>query len=377
MAYDGNGVFNRLYNWEADAAAGINILAERMDAEMNGFATGLSMVLTRDGQAGMLAPLDMGGFKITGLGNAVADNDAVSKIFADDRFVKRAGDTMPGSLIVDGGTVAIRSAGGSNIHLWLRDKDTDVNFALLYYDRSNDVVSLRRYKDGSIITQMELGDKITLNRDLSMSTSGRKIEWSGGDTIQWDTGVGLIGKENDSEVWRLGSDIETGQYLITLGSRVYFGGRPTSGSPDYIRWVTGTGLFGYENAAEVFRIGGAESVITGVGSVTTTSPANVWVSTGGTLRRSTSSGVFKRVLDQPINGLEIVKDLRPVLFLSLHKGDDPDEQHLGFIAEEVASTIPAARTDEGQNYDTRAIVAVLVDAVQQLLSRVEKIEQGV
>lgn len=97
MAYDGSGVFNRLYNWQADAAAGINILADRMDAEMDGFATGLSICLTRDGQAAMEAPLNMGNFKLINLADPSADQDAVTKKFLETNFAAylQVGPTPP------------------------------------------------------------------------------------------------------------------------------------------------------------------------------------------------------------------------------------------------------------------------------------------
>ncbi len=50
MAFNGAGVFNRLYNWANDKAANIKIRADRMDAEMDGFATGLTTCITKDGQ---------------------------------------------------------------------------------------------------------------------------------------------------------------------------------------------------------------------------------------------------------------------------------------------------------------------------------------
>ena len=51
MAFNGSGTFNRLYNWVNDAASGIKIRADRMDAEMSGMATGLSNCICRDGQS--------------------------------------------------------------------------------------------------------------------------------------------------------------------------------------------------------------------------------------------------------------------------------------------------------------------------------------
>jgi hypothetical protein len=50
MAYNGVGTFQRLYSWAADKVNNIRILASRMDAEMDGFATGLSNCVTKDGQ---------------------------------------------------------------------------------------------------------------------------------------------------------------------------------------------------------------------------------------------------------------------------------------------------------------------------------------
>lgn len=50
MAYNGSGTFSRLYNWVTDRDASVPITASRMDAEMDGMATGLSTAITKDGQ---------------------------------------------------------------------------------------------------------------------------------------------------------------------------------------------------------------------------------------------------------------------------------------------------------------------------------------
>lgn len=63
MAFNGAGVFNRLYSWVQDAINGIKIRADRMDAEDNGFATGLTDCVTRDGQSPALTDLPMGGHR--------------------------------------------------------------------------------------------------------------------------------------------------------------------------------------------------------------------------------------------------------------------------------------------------------------------------
>lgn len=53
MPFDGNGNFVRLHNWTSDAANAIDINAGEMDGEDNGFASGLSNAVTRDGQGKM------------------------------------------------------------------------------------------------------------------------------------------------------------------------------------------------------------------------------------------------------------------------------------------------------------------------------------
>jgi hypothetical protein len=78
MAFNGSGTFVRLYNWVTDAANGIFVRADRMDAEMDGMATGLSTCLTKDGQTTPTANIPMGGFKITGLGQGTGNTDAAS-----------------------------------------------------------------------------------------------------------------------------------------------------------------------------------------------------------------------------------------------------------------------------------------------------------
>lgn len=75
MAFNGSGVFVRLYNWVNDAAANIKIRADRMDNEMDGMAVGLSTCITKDGQTTITANLPMAGFRHTGIGNAAARND--------------------------------------------------------------------------------------------------------------------------------------------------------------------------------------------------------------------------------------------------------------------------------------------------------------
>jgi hypothetical protein len=60
-----------------------------MDQEMDGFATGLSNTICRDGQSTITQDIPWNNRKITGLANATADADALNRTTADGRFARR------------------------------------------------------------------------------------------------------------------------------------------------------------------------------------------------------------------------------------------------------------------------------------------------
>jgi hypothetical protein len=55
MPFSGSGSFSRVHDWTTDEGNGVNITASRMDAEDDGFATGLSTCMTKDGQTATTA----------------------------------------------------------------------------------------------------------------------------------------------------------------------------------------------------------------------------------------------------------------------------------------------------------------------------------
>lgn len=82
MAYS-SGVFSRLYNWVTDRDGGVKIQASRMDAEMDGFATGLSTCVLKDGTQTITANIPMSSFKFTGLaaGSTAGDSVRYEQVF--------------------------------------------------------------------------------------------------------------------------------------------------------------------------------------------------------------------------------------------------------------------------------------------------------
>jgi hypothetical protein len=79
MPFNGSGVFQRVRNWVADAAAGIKIRADYHDLEDDGFAAGLSNCIARDGQSLITQNIPFNAKRITGLADPVNDQDAVTK----------------------------------------------------------------------------------------------------------------------------------------------------------------------------------------------------------------------------------------------------------------------------------------------------------
>lgn len=75
MAFNGSGVFVRLYNWVVDKGNSVKITASRMDAEMDGMATGLSNCITKDGQTTITQNIPMNSKKLTGCAAATALTD--------------------------------------------------------------------------------------------------------------------------------------------------------------------------------------------------------------------------------------------------------------------------------------------------------------
>ncbi|HEY1430769.1 MAG TPA: hypothetical protein VGF39_03955 [Stellaceae bacterium] len=94
-----NGTFRRLFSWTADANAGYDILADRMDSDTNDIVGGINNTLTRDGQNAPIGDLPMAGFKHLSVAQASSPTDYARF----DQVVPATGNgTISGSLTVTG-----------------------------------------------------------------------------------------------------------------------------------------------------------------------------------------------------------------------------------------------------------------------------------
>ncbi len=136
MPFNGAGIFVRVRNWVADAAAGIKIRADFHDIEDDGFADGLSQCIARDGQSVVTNNIPMNAKRIVALSDPVDSQDSATKAYADTKL-PLAGGTITGDL-------AIRK---TNPTLTLNGLGTSAN-------------SIVSQKNGIIRWQMYLGNAV-------------------------------------------------------------------------------------------------------------------------------------------------------------------------------------------------------------------------
>jgi hypothetical protein len=88
-----SGVFSRIHSWAADKLAGTKITASRMDTEMDGFATGLSTCILKDGTQTITAAIPFNAQNITGVGSFGGATMALTGAATATSFV---GSAQPG-----------------------------------------------------------------------------------------------------------------------------------------------------------------------------------------------------------------------------------------------------------------------------------------
>ena len=100
MPYNGTGTFTRNYSWVNDYANGVLIDPTRMDADTNDIVSnGLSNCITRDGQGKPSANISWNNYQINFLANPTIATDALNLGFADGRYIKVDGTSLPGASI--------------------------------------------------------------------------------------------------------------------------------------------------------------------------------------------------------------------------------------------------------------------------------------
>ena len=79
MAFDSEGNFIRIHNWEQDRLNDIGIVSDRHDEEDNNFAAAFNECFLRNGRVPLGGELKMNGHQIKNIGNATTATDAINK----------------------------------------------------------------------------------------------------------------------------------------------------------------------------------------------------------------------------------------------------------------------------------------------------------
>jgi len=170
MARNGSGTYNRAVS---PYTAGTIITAATVNSEMDDIATALTQSMARDGQSPAQANIPMGGFRLTGLGNAIASTDAA----ALGQVAALAGATMTGALGVTAGTAAapgVFVSGDTNTGLFQPAADTlavTVGGAEVARFGANGLQSAAPWVDLASATTIDLGAQTTDNLRITGTTT--------------------------------------------------------------------------------------------------------------------------------------------------------------------------------------------------------------
>jgi hypothetical protein len=114
MAFNGSGVFNRIFSWGTDKTNLVPVTASRMDQEMDGFATGLSNCITKDGQQTLTATIPWNSQGLTGVGTLTVTGSGASTSTSTGAAVITGGLGVGGAVYIGGALNATASTASTS-----------------------------------------------------------------------------------------------------------------------------------------------------------------------------------------------------------------------------------------------------------------------
>lgn len=283
MAFNGSGVFNRVHDWAADAAAALKISSTRMDSEDDGFATGLTNCVCKDGQSTTTAQIPFA------QGISVSSTWTATGATCSDLGTVTTADINGGT--IDGVTIGGASAAACTVTTFTSTGiDDNASSTAITIDSSGNVGIGTSSIDVTTYFQNVLHLSDTSN-------------------------IGIM-FEKGSPAKKFSIGVNTAQALVFADGA--------------------TARMTLDSSGELFISGS---------SATTASAANAYIDTGTSpanqIKRSTSSLRYKKdVEDLDVAYSSKIKQMRPVWFRSNANGDRQDWSHYGLIAEELAEIEP-------------------------------------
>jgi cytoskeletal protein CcmA (bactofilin family) len=421
MPWQSSGNFNRLYSWVSDAAAGFDILADRMDADTNDITQGLMRTVNLDGLTSPSANLPMGGFKHTNVAPASSPTDYARF----DQIVANTGNqtvngnlSTTGTLTVAGGLTSggLTVNGGGNVsgNLAVGQNLSVGNYAQLPTTLITAPATLN--------STLSVAGGTTLNGAAALNGSARI---SGGATIDQLTVTGAVnvngaasvaggltsgGLSVNGQATINGPLVATTSRIISLGSNapsltVYnstagaasclwigtgglnFGQADGGGNP-VAAWgyFDGSGnlnldfalnVSGYAQANGGLRVQGGDLNVYG----------NAYKPGGGAWGDTASDVRLKQNITDYPAGLSAIRRLRPVSYQFNGRGDTTADGHTyyGLVAQDVVGVMPEMvgerpterRGDPVRAYytlDATPLIYAMVNALKEVVRRLEALE---
>jgi hypothetical protein len=231
MPFDGSGNFNRLYSWVTDALGGLFISSTKMDQEMNGFATGLSDCMTRDGQSPPTANIPMNGKKFTGMTTGAASSDSASILDVTSRIASAEWQARTESFVfvnasqfqATGADYTATYVRGRRVKIVVTAGTTYGNISASSFGGGNTTVTVTNLNPFNLdagLSAVSLG--LISNTPTSVPQFGYALFRSSGDqavTLNTDTQLTALVAAYDIDGETSGATytpLESGVYLITL-----------------------------------------------------------------------------------------------------------------------------------------------------------------
>lgn len=237
MAFNGSGVFNRLYSWVTDRNNSVDIDSTRMDAEMDGMATGLSNCITKDGQTTITANLPMATYRHTGVGNASARTDyAAAGQVQDSSFTYAADSGAADAYVITLSPAITAYAAGQEFKFLAGNANTgtstlNVNGLGAKTIKKNVSVNLSAgdIQASSIVKVIYDGTNFQLLKSLPKTGNFTPALWDGSfsssESQTYNTQTGYFYR--DSEVVHFGLTIDvSSEGTLTTSDPMYIGDLP-------------------------------------------------------------------------------------------------------------------------------------------------------
>ena len=210
MSFDGSGVYSLTYTWATEAASPPIDIA-KLDTEFAGIAAGLSLAILRNGNGKPTANIDWNAQKITNLGNATADADALNRVTADGRYARVGSNET-----VTGAWTFTTNPTVTNVEpaLWLNETDAGSNEKVWRWVAASGSLYLQTMTDALAPGTSLLAFTRSGTAAGSMTFNGNTVWHAGND----GSGSGLDADTVDGVQASALAQMSSGSFTATLAS---------------------------------------------------------------------------------------------------------------------------------------------------------------